>query len=604
MEDVAAEIVLFPETDEIAPLVREKAIEIEYTLLELDESTRKVKFCLKADEVFEQLQTSAEAGAGAYTQELGGFQIESKPAKPFDSSAKSLLSVEQDMVARRAAIAARLGRPGNNALLPFTITTFPRFGTHSDVLASLTTSPALLAAPSRYRAVQHHITTRRRGATIPPITVPLFLDRNTFSSPDALPPFIVPTSVEGDGSSSNSGANITFHPSEMLLGATQCCLQCTLQAASASAALRLHDRALAPLGPLMLALSAAAPAYRGYLADTDVRWDVLRQLVDDRDEGERRAQGRYGARYGVGEVWLTELGLGGEEGEKEEEGWGLEGLRVDEGVVGRLVRGGVEEGVARYYAGALGRPLFVYLRAFADALREDADGGEGGEMRGGGGGKVPPNANFEAMHKAFFPHVKLKHPTAEGEGWRVEFRPMDVQLSDFENAAYVVFVVLAARAVERFGVDWRVPLGKVWENFDRAHPRDAVRWQRFWWRVGDGGDDRVNGVEGKRPNVALLTADEIVNGCQSFKGILALVEDYMTEEGFTLEEQEQLRPYLDLVGGRASGRLRTAARFIRDFVMQHPEYARDSQITEGICFDLLQEIRRMVDGKRGNAMFT
>ncbi|KAK0647542.1 Glutamate--cysteine ligase, partial [Lasiodiplodia hormozganensis] len=284
------------------------------------------------------------------------------------------------------------------------------------------------------------------------------------------------------------------------------------------------------------------------------------------------------------------------EGEK---GWGLEGLRVDEGVVARLVAGGVEEGVARYYAGALGRPLFVFPRAFADALCA------GGEEEGrGGGGKVPPNANFEAMHKAFFPHVKLKHPTAEGEGWRVEFRPMDVQLSDFENAAYVVFVVLAARAVERFGVDWRVPLGKVWENFDRAHPRDAVRWQRFWWRVGDGGSDRVNGVERKRPNVALLTVDEIINGCQSFKGILALVEDYMTEEGFSLEEQEQMRPYLDLISGRASGRIRTAARFIRDFVMQHPEYARDSQISEGICVDLLREIRRMVDGKRGNTMFT
>ncbi|KAK0650156.1 Glutamate--cysteine ligase, partial [Lasiodiplodia hormozganensis] len=213
------------------------------------------------------------------------------------------------MVARRATIAARLG-PSNNALLPFTITTLPRFGTHSDVLASLTTSPALLAAPPRYRAVQHHITTRRGGgANIPPITVPLFIDRNTLTSPD-LPPFIVPNNINnpfnptitnnsgGGATSSNTtgdGATITFHPSEMLLGATQCCLQCTLQASSAAAALRLHDRALAPLGPLMLALSAATPAYRGYLADTDVRWDVLRQLVDDRDEGERRAQGVFGA---------------------------------------------------------------------------------------------------------------------------------------------------------------------------------------------------------------------------------------------------------------------------------------------------------------------
>lgn len=359
----------------------------------------------------------------------------------------------------------------------------------------------------------------------------------------------------------------------------------------------------------MLALSAATPIYRGYLADTDVRWNTLGQLVDDRTKDERRKQGKFGGRYGASEAYLTDM--------QPNDGLESEGLQVDENVVRRLVEGGLGDGVARYYAGVLGRPLLVCPRVFMGTLRSSS-GGKGEkikEERGALGEEeqvdpnVPPNVNLQLMHNGFFPHVKLKHPTGKGEGWRVEFRPMEVQLSDFENAAYVMFVVLVARAMERFGVNYRVPLARVWENFDRAHPRDAVRWQRFWWAVeNDGAGGRkspeglMNGVGGKQ-NVALLTVDEIINGCQSFRGIMALVRDYIKEEGFASKEREQLQPYLDLVSGRASGRLCTAARFIRDFVVQSPEYAGDSQISEDICFDLLQKIKGIMGGERDGGLF-
>lgn len=36
-----------------------------------------------------------------------------------------------------------------------------------------------------------------------------------------------------------------------------------------------------------LALSAASPIYRGYLADIDARWTVISQSVDDRTKEER-----------------------------------------------------------------------------------------------------------------------------------------------------------------------------------------------------------------------------------------------------------------------------------------------------------------------------
>ena len=36
-----------------------------------------------------------------------------------------------------------------------------------------------------------------------------------------------------------------------------------------------------------LAMSAASPIYRGYLADIDTRWTVIAQSVDDRTKEER-----------------------------------------------------------------------------------------------------------------------------------------------------------------------------------------------------------------------------------------------------------------------------------------------------------------------------
>jgi glutamate--cysteine ligase catalytic subunit len=38
---------------------------------------------------------------------------------------------------------------------------------------------------------------------------------------------------------------------------------------------------------MQLALTAASPAFRGYLADVDARWNVIAGSVDDRTEEER-----------------------------------------------------------------------------------------------------------------------------------------------------------------------------------------------------------------------------------------------------------------------------------------------------------------------------
>ena len=102
------------------------------------------------------------------------------------------------------------------------------------------------------------------------------------------------------------------------------CLQLTFQACNVGEARRLYD-ALVPLAPIMvrtaspsnsqlnvqfmltvlshaqLALTAASPLWRGYIADVDCRWDVVAASVDDRTEEERglKVRVRFSSRLRV-----------------------------------------------------------------------------------------------------------------------------------------------------------------------------------------------------------------------------------------------------------------------------------------------------------------
>ena len=48
----------------------------------------------------------------------------------------------------------------------------------------------------------------------------------------------------------------------------------------------MYDQ-LTPIGPIVIALSASSPIWRGYLADIDCRWNVLKQAFDDRTKEEK-----------------------------------------------------------------------------------------------------------------------------------------------------------------------------------------------------------------------------------------------------------------------------------------------------------------------------
>ena len=91
--------------------------------------------------------------------------------------------------------------------------------------------------------------------------------------------------------------------------------------------------------------------------------------------------------------------------------------------------------------------------------------------------------HFENIQSTNWQTMRWKPPPANTDmGWRVEFRPIEVQLTDFENAAYTVFVVLLSRVILFFNLNLYIPISKVDENMNTAHKRDAVLEHKFYFR--------------------------------------------------------------------------------------------------------------------------
>jgi len=91
--------------------------------------------------------------------------------------------------------------------------------------------------------------------------------------------------------------------------------------------------------------------------------------------------------------------------------------------------------------------------------------------------------HFDNVQSTNWQSMRFKPPPPDSDiGWRVEFRPMELSLTDFENAAFSIFTILMSRVIIVFDLDLYVPLSRVDENMNTAHENDAARKGRFYFR--------------------------------------------------------------------------------------------------------------------------
>ncbi len=647
---------------------------IEYQLIEFDEEEANARISLRAHQVLKQLEQEEldeiEKGfvcvfesdrvsirvVASWKPEYGRYMLEGTPGTPYGSTVQDLLTVETSMVERRTQAGKWLQK---NEMLA-TLTTFPRLGANDFLYPpnleptptkgashSIFVPDQLINPHARFPTLTANIR-KRRGEKVA-INYPIYRDVNT---PNPFLEQAPPSLLKALGVESGTLPDLLpgqalpdhIYMDAMAFGMGNSCLQITFQACSVEEARKLYDQ-LTPVTPIMLALSAAAPAWRGYLSDRDVRWNSIAMSVDDRNRQERGLEPLSDARFRMPKSRYESVsqylspgpsysgGCGGfrpeldgststiavspEEPEAELE-WKLPykdkyndiNAPYDKAIFDELVANGVDDMLARHVAHLFIRdPLVIYEEKLNQDDSQESD-------------------HFENLQSTNWQTMRFKPPPPNNPniGWRVEFRPCEIQLTDFENAALAVFVVLLTRALLSFGTNFYMPISKVDENMMTAHGRDACTQGKYWFRRDIFGNTKQVSRPAtpnpfKAANVApmkmvdppgyisypdakdedrctLMTMNDIINGNASlgFPGLVPLVSSYIqARPDVDVETRMHLHRYLDLIASRGRGELQTDAAWIRNFFTSHPTYKQDSvvnkEMTKDLC-ELLQKVGR------------
>lgn len=594
-------------------------VKIEYLVVSFDDENRTVKLSLRQADILEALANNADLlkqGGGVpdlargpvksgktaptFHPEFGRFMLEATPGRPWGIGFKDLLDVEPDMKWRR-----RIVRDHTYACeFPITLTTFPMLGDRKSITPYYRPSgpklrsqfvPDEIANPHiRFPTLAANIRSRR-GRKVE-LNVPVFHDKKTaWPFKDPTVDYDMHNWPEDDDVRNGAAKENCIYMDAMAFGMGSCCLQITFQAKNIDEGRKMYDQ-LSPLGPILLALTAATPIYKGFLADTDVRWNQISRAVDDRTPEELGEKPLKHDRWRIPKSRYASNSTYISQDPRLRPEYMDPDLVVDEELKARLVDGGMDDRLATHFAHLFIRDPIV---VFAEDLQEL---------------DLTKTDHFENLQSTNWQHMRFKPPPPSNDtGWRVEVRPMEIQITDFENAAFSVFVVLITRAILSFDLNFYLPIPRTTENMETAHRRDAVLNDQFYFRKDplprryakmNGTSASASGantpqMQPSRPatptgpvedEYELMTVNEIINGKAdgSFPGLIPLVESYLDSVNVDVETRCELAKYLALIRGRANGTLWTAAKWIRDYVRSHKEYQMDSVVTDSIAFDLVK----------------
>ncbi|GAB6024290.1 hypothetical protein CHUAL_008982 [Chamberlinius hualienensis] len=568
--------------------------EVEYMLVKFDDEKRVALLHLKAIDILQQLQEKEINNVGDMTSlwrpEFASYMVEGTPGKPYGGLMAHFNIVEANMRSRREEVTELL--KGQADVL--TLTSFPRLG--CGIFTDPPTKPtptegashslffpdeAIYPGHPRFRTLTRNIR-ERRGEKVA-INIPIYKDEKTEN------PFVEDFSVLGDdGEAKRAAKPDHVYMDCMGFGMGCCCLQVTFQACNITEARLLYDQ-LATICPIALALSAASPIHRGYLTDCDSRWNIIAASVDDRTREERGIEPLNHCKYKINksrydsiDSYLSPLG----------EKYNDIDLVYDKEIYQQLIDAGIDHLLARHLA-----HLFIRdpISLFEEKLKQD---------------DTVDSDHFENIQSTNWQTMRFKPPPPNSEiGWRVEFRPCEVQMTDFENAAFVVFIVLLTRAILSFKVNFLIPISKVDENLATAQKRDSIRNAKFWFRkdiMTCVSPPEAAACVSKCGNVchdeySLLTINEIINGKENeFPGLVPLIHSYLNCVDVDADTHCTIQQYLKFIQKRASGELKTTARWMRDFVKSHPDYKNDSKVCESINYDLLKTVSEITQGLRSS----
>lgn len=557
-----------------------------------------------------------------WTPEYGSWMVEAVPKSPYGGHVGNLFDVEKSMQIRRKRLHLALRE---DEIAP-SLSCFPMLGVttagyshNAKASGPIANSPfisdSVINPHPRFGALTKNIRTRRGS------NVEIMLKADVPGSGDTLSELGMDKGTKLVDTGSNyrnlkKGQEDGVYMDAMAFGMGSCCLQVTMQCCTERESRFLHDQLLA-LSPIYLALSAATPFAKGRLVDTDSRWDVISQSVDDRTslergcleereggprcdeemiglvkEGKRRLmKSRYSgmSRY----IGMTR----DEEDEARIESLNDVGESVDEDALKILKDKGMDNMLAKHIAHLFTRdPLVIFDDAIEldnSAVLDHFDNVQSTNWNTVRWKAPGLNLGLEAQEQ-----MKEIFTGEDGPGWRVEFRPLELQLTDFENAAFSILLVLLSRAILSEGYKFYMPVSLVDENMARSQKKDAARQDKFYFpkhafQRHEGlmcDEKKLPLAEENDGGMVELSINELFNGNedQSFLGIIPVVLTYLDKIGTDSLTKGRLLPYINLLRQKAAGNVPTTASWLRDFINSHSDYKNDGRISPQVADDLVK----------------
>ena len=439
---------------------------------------------------------------------------------------------------------------------------------------SIYTSDMIINRHPRFAGLTKNIRTRR-GSKVE-IKVPIFKDINTNLNNEPFPNFV--------------------HMDSMAFGMGCCSTQVTVGACSLNAATLLYDN-LIPFTPIFLVMSSACPIFKGKITDYDNRWKIICDSVDDRTEDERNINSQNyieKSRYGPVYSYISDSKYSYDFNNDYRK------FPINKDYYNKLIQNGISPKLSEHFCNLLVRdPLVI----FSEKINID----DKNDM-----------SHFENINSTNWNALRFKLPrSSDGDTcFKIEIRTLDLQISPYENTSMICMILLTyALILCSNEINFIIPISKVDENFKRAYKKDAINKEKFWWRIDCFKDEKlleincINCVrfrkefkrdenltyEKDQNNIKELTINEIFNGCEKYNypGLIVYYKKIMN----FMFKTNNMNNYIDFIEKRAKGEIWTDAKYIRNFVMNHEKYKKDSIVSDEINYDLIKHILLIQNGE-------
>ena len=327
----------------------------------------------------------------------------------------------------------------------------------------------------------------------------------------------------------------------MAFGMGNCCSQVTIQCQNLEDATYLYDQ-FAILSPLLLFLSSACPFINGYLTESQNRWKIIEQSVDDRKKNEDINK----SRYSTISRFINQKGQKYNDLKEE----------YDDECYQLLKKNNIPENINKHISYLFLRdPIIMYendIKQTKEKLEKEKD-------------------FFININSSNWNNVRLKPPMDNQDSWKVEIRMLDIQTDNFKNASFIIYVLMLARIILKYKLNFYIPLSYVEENFSLIEKRNFKNklFTNIFWNKNK-----------KNFSPEMVDIHVIIDKLNF------LIKKYIKEQDNPIE----INKYLLHIEKISNNTEDTNAEKLHNFIINHQSYKQNSEINYDITNDLIEKL--------------